>query len=178
MTGFLDRLPRQQRQPLRRAPRDRSAGPPMPAVLGDRRAFGDGWLFERRLDGVRAPAIRDGGEVRLSSRSGKSLNATSPELVDTLTAQDCGAKRTEGTCVHLRSAGWLRLKCSAGQEFVIGRFTEPAGSRVGFGALLVGQITFTEWTRAGRLRHPRFLGLRDDKRAVDVVREEPAGGAP
>ena len=39
---------------------------------------------------------------------------------------------------------------------------------------LVGQIAFTEWTRDGRLRHPRFLGLRNDKRAADVVRERPA----
>ena len=36
---------------------------------------------------------------------------------------------------------------------------------------LVAQIGFTEWTGAGRLRHPRFLGLRDDKAAHDVVRE-------
>jgi DNA ligase D-like protein (predicted ligase) len=36
---------------------------------------------------------------------------------------------------------------------------------------LVAQIGFTEWTRHGRLRHPRFLGLRDDKPARDVVRE-------
>jgi bifunctional non-homologous end joining protein LigD len=36
---------------------------------------------------------------------------------------------------------------------------------------LVAQVAFTEWTRAGRLRHPRFLGLRDDKSAREVVRE-------
>lgn len=36
---------------------------------------------------------------------------------------------------------------------------------------LVAQIGFTEWTRDGRLRHPRFLGLRDDKAASEVVRE-------
>ena len=36
---------------------------------------------------------------------------------------------------------------------------------------LVAELGFTEWTRAGRLRHPRFLGLRDDKAATDVVRE-------
>jgi bifunctional non-homologous end joining protein LigD len=36
---------------------------------------------------------------------------------------------------------------------------------------LVAEIGFTEWTGAGRLRHPRFLGLRDDKAARDVVRE-------
>ena len=36
---------------------------------------------------------------------------------------------------------------------------------------LVAQIAFTEWTREAKLRHPRFLGLRDDKRPQDVVRE-------
>ena len=39
---------------------------------------------------------------------------------------------------------------------------------------LVAQIAFSEWTRDGRLRHPRFLGLRDDKPAGDVVREVPS----
>ena len=41
---------------------------------------------------------------------------------------------------------------------------------------LVAQIKFTEWTADGRLRHPVYLGLRDDKPARDVVRE--AGAAP
>ena len=36
---------------------------------------------------------------------------------------------------------------------------------------LIAQVGFTEWTGAGRLRHPRFLGLRDDKAAAQVVRE-------
>ena len=38
---------------------------------------------------------------------------------------------------------------------------------------LVGQVGFTEWTEDGRLRHPRFLGLRRDKDPADVVRERP-----
>jgi bifunctional non-homologous end joining protein LigD len=38
---------------------------------------------------------------------------------------------------------------------------------------LVGQFAFSEWTRDGRLRHPRYLGLRNDKRPRDVVRERP-----
>ena len=38
---------------------------------------------------------------------------------------------------------------------------------------LVAQIAFSEWTRDGRLRHPRYLGLRNDKPARDVVRERP-----
>ena len=37
------------------------------------------------------------------------------------------------------------------------------------------QAGFTEWTRDHKLRHPRFLGLRDDKAAQDVVREAPDG---
>ena len=36
---------------------------------------------------------------------------------------------------------------------------------------LVAQIRFSEWTAGGKLRHPRFLGLRNDKRPEDVVRE-------
>ena len=39
---------------------------------------------------------------------------------------------------------------------------------------LVAQIGFAEWTRDGRLRHPRYLGLRDDKPAREVVRELPS----
>jgi bifunctional non-homologous end joining protein LigD len=38
---------------------------------------------------------------------------------------------------------------------------------------LVAQIAFMEWTPDGRLRHPSFLGLRFDKAAREVVREEP-----
>jgi bifunctional non-homologous end joining protein LigD len=38
---------------------------------------------------------------------------------------------------------------------------------------LVGQFAFSEWTRDGRLRHPRYLGLRDDKPPKQVVRERP-----
>jgi bifunctional non-homologous end joining protein LigD len=37
---------------------------------------------------------------------------------------------------------------------------------------LVCQINFTEWTRDGHLRHPVFLGLREDKKPREVVREE------
>ena len=37
---------------------------------------------------------------------------------------------------------------------------------------LVAQVKFTEWTADGKLRHPVYLGLRDDKRPEDVVREE------
>ena len=39
---------------------------------------------------------------------------------------------------------------------------------------LVAQVGFAEWTSDGRLRQPRFLGLRDDKRPAEVVREPPS----
>ncbi|PJJ47832.1 DNA ligase D, partial [Mumia flava] len=38
---------------------------------------------------------------------------------------------------------------------------------------LVVEVGFSEWTDAGRLRHPRFQGVRDDKAPAEVVREEP-----
>jgi len=43
---------------------------------------------------------------------------------------------------------------------------------------LVAQVRFTEWTNDGKLRHPVYLGLRDDKRASDVQREDPVKPSP
>jgi bifunctional non-homologous end joining protein LigD len=37
---------------------------------------------------------------------------------------------------------------------------------------LVGEVKFTEWTSDGEMRHPAFIGLRDDKRPTEVVREQ------
>jgi bifunctional non-homologous end joining protein LigD len=39
---------------------------------------------------------------------------------------------------------------------------------------LVAEIAFAEWTRDGKLRQPRYQGLRDDKPAREVVRERPS----
>ena len=41
---------------------------------------------------------------------------------------------------------------------------------------LVAEVAFTEWTGDERLRHPSFLGLREDKAPEDVVREKPISG--
>lgn len=142
------------------------------------------------------------------------------------------AKRRDSAYEHRRSPHWLKMKCEASQELVVGGFTEPQGQRVGLGALLVGyyegedlvfagkvgtgfdsksllelrerlsalelasppftkghglprarahwarpeivvQVAFMEWTRHGKLRHPRLVGIRHDKAARDVVRELP-----
>ena len=142
------------------------------------------------------------------------------------------AKRRGSPYEHRRSKHWLKMKCEASQELVVGGFTDPQGARVGLGALLVGyyegpdlvfagkigtgfdtkllldlrrrldaievpaspftkakglprlrahwvlpeivvQVAFIEWTVHGKLRHPRLLGVRFDKNARDVTREQP-----
>jgi DNA ligase D-like protein (predicted ligase) len=329
----LRALPAEEREALREttlpAPFE-----PMKATLTDQPFSDPDWVFEPKLDGVRALAFRDRGEVRMFSRTGKAMTGY-PELVDGLAAEECDrfvvdgevvafdggltsfaklqqrmqladpeaarrtnvgvylyvfdlvwldgfdlrelplrrrksllrealsfegrvrfvshrnergeelfraacergmegliAKRAESRYVNRRTRDWLKLKCSREQELVIGGFTAPKGSRTDFGALLVGyhedgelryagkvgtgfdrrtlrdlgrtlreierhsppfvdvhpvppgthwveprlvaQIGFGEWTRDGRLRHPRYLGLRDDKRPEDVIRERPS----
>jgi bifunctional non-homologous end joining protein LigD len=37
---------------------------------------------------------------------------------------------------------------------------------------LVGEVKFTEWTSESEMRHPVFLGLRADKKATEVIREQ------
>jgi bifunctional non-homologous end joining protein LigD len=48
------------------------------------------------------------------------------------------AKRRGSPYEHRRSKHWLKMKCEASQELVVGGFTDPQGARVGLGALLVG----------------------------------------
>ncbi len=47
-------------------------------------------------------------------------------------------KRSDSSYVSRRSPSWIKLKCTNRQEFVIGGYTDPQGSRTGFGALLLG----------------------------------------
>ena len=300
---------------------------PMKAVLSNEPFSDPDWIFERKLDGIRCIAIRDGSGVSLMSRTARRMNDQFPEIAEALEREPAEdfildgevvalrdgvtsfellqqrhrrrvpihyyvfdvprldgedlrplplrerkarlrrglhfegpirfnphrkgehgeelfreacekglegliAKRADSPYTGTRSRDWLKLKCHAEQELVIGGFTAPRGSRTDFGALLVGynedgalryagkvgtgfdhetlrelgarlreleqdaspfppfkpippgthwarpelvaQIAFSEWTRDGRLRHPRFLGLRDDKPASDVVREVPS----
>jgi len=141
-------------------------------------------------------------------------------------------KRKNSTYASRRSPDWIKLKCSQRQEFVIGGYTDPKGSRVGIGALLIGvhddkgdlvyagavgagfngrtladmldrltplgidkrpfknptendrrahwvkpvllaEVTFSEWTKDGHVRHPVFHAVRSDKPAKAIVREKP-----
>lgn len=306
---------------------------PMLATLSADVVGGAGWVFERKLDGIRLVAVGDHGQVRLHTRNGRDRTRAFPEVAVALRHQGPGrfvvdgevvafdgnrtsferlqqrsglddpdealatgveihlylfdivhldgadtsglplrtrkemlreavdfdgplrfcahrnetgptyfdeacakgwegliAKRADSTYRSGRSRSWLKLKCVGRQELVIGGWTDPKGGRTGLGALLVGyhdhagfryagkvgtgfddatltrlerllddrstgkspfvdpprgpdlhwahpelvcEVGFTEWTAAGRLRHPRYLGLRDDKPAAEVRREIP-----
>jgi bifunctional non-homologous end joining protein LigD len=61
------------------------------------------------------------------------------------------AKRRGSPYEHRRSRHWLKMKCEASQEFVVGGFTDPRGGRVGLGALLIGYYERADFVFAGKL---------------------------
>ncbi|MFW5775594.1 MAG: DNA ligase D, partial [Chitinivibrionales bacterium] len=61
------------------------------------------------------------------------------------------SKRAASHYQQRRSKSWTKSKCLKRQEFVIGGFTEPGGSRKGFGALLVGYYEGRTFVFAGRV---------------------------
>ena len=61
------------------------------------------------------------------------------------------AKRANTPYVHSRSHDWLKFKCAAEQELVIGGYTEPKGSRTVLGALLVGYYEGKRLRYAGKV---------------------------
>ena len=61
------------------------------------------------------------------------------------------AKRRDSKYEHRRSKAWLKMKCEASQELVVGGWTDPQGSRVGYGALLVGYYDGDDFVFAGKV---------------------------
>src|SRR4029450_818620 len=61
------------------------------------------------------------------------------------------AKRRDSRYEHRRSPHWLKMKCEATQELVVGGFTDPQGGRVGLGALLVGYFEGAGLVFAGKV---------------------------
>ena len=61
------------------------------------------------------------------------------------------AKRRDSPYEHRRSPHWLKMKCEATQELVVGGFTDPQGARVGLGALLVGYFEGDDFVFAGKV---------------------------
>lgn len=240
---------------------------PMLAALTERRFSNPDWIFERKLDGMRAIAARDGEEPQLWSRTERRIDQGFPELIDALAdlggpqfiadgeivafdgnqtsfhrlqsrlhltdadeiaatgvavcfylfdllsvagedltrmplrdrkrvlrrafdfedplrfsahrngegeayfAQACErgwegviAKRAASRYRPGRSKDWLKFKCLRGQEFVVGGFTDPQGSRLGFGALLLGHY------ENGALRYAGKVGTGYDDRTLRTLR--------
>jgi DNA ligase D-like protein (predicted ligase) len=73
------------------------------------------------------------------------------------------AKRLDSVYEHRRSPHWLKMKCEASQELVVGGFTDPQGTRVGLGALLVGYFAGADFVFAGKVG----TGL-DTKQLLDL----------
>jgi bifunctional non-homologous end joining protein LigD len=71
------------------------------------------------------------------------------------------SKRADASYVAGRNRNWVKVKCGQRQEFVIGGFTEPSGSRVAFGALLLGVFD-----REGRLRYTGRTGTGFSERSL------------
>lgn len=71
------------------------------------------------------------------------------------------SKRAESQYEQRRSRNWLKSKCRCGQEFVIGGYTQPAGSRTAFGALLLGYHE-----PSGGLRYCGRVGSGFDERTL------------
>jgi len=82
------------------------------------------------------------------------------------------AKRRGSPYEHRRSKHWLKMKCEASQEFVVGGFTDPQGARVGLGALLVGYYEGSEFVFAGKIGTgfdtKLLLSLRTRLDAIEV----------
>jgi bifunctional non-homologous end joining protein LigD len=75
------------------------------------------------------------------------------------------AKRRDSPYEHRRSKSWLKMKCEATQELVVGGFTDPQGSRVGLGALLVGYFENDDFVFAGKVGTGFDAALLRDLRA-------------
>ena len=76
------------------------------------------------------------------------------------------SKRADASYVAGRNRNWIKVKCGQRQEFVIGGFTEPSGSRVAFGALLLGVFD-----KEGRLRYAGRTGTGFTERSLKELHE-------
>lgn len=76
-------------------------------------------------------------------------------------------KRLDAPYVPRRSPAWIKLKCRPRQEFVIGGYSEPAGSRTGLGALLVGL-----YDDRGQFQYAGRVGAGFDVRTLERLSEQ------
>jgi ATP-dependent DNA ligase len=80
------------------------------------------------------------------------------------------AKRLDSPYEGKRSKAWLKMKCEASQELVVGGFTDPQRSRVGLGALLVGYFEGDDFVFAGKIGTGFDNALLTDlRRRLDAI---------
>lgn len=83
------------------------------------------------------------------------------------------AKRADSLYVGHRTPDWLKFKCSNRQELVVGGFTEPSGSRLGLGSLLVGFYSGGDLMYAGKVGTGYDVEtLHNLRRQLDALRQE------
>ncbi|MGH7276153.1 MAG: DNA ligase D [Candidatus Rokuibacteriota bacterium] len=167
-------------------------------VLEHGREFFDA-ASEQRLEGIVAKR-RDGAYVGKRSRDWLKLKCQLRQefVIGGSTAPQGSRAHFGALHLGLYEGGRLVYVAKVGTGFddnmlalisarlaPLGRTTSPfdAGTPAGRGhrwaePKLVCEVRFTEWTRDGGIRHPAFLGLRDDKRPEDCRREIPTTGAP
>jgi bifunctional non-homologous end joining protein LigD len=104
--------------------------------------------------------------LRYSEDFGFSADALLKSACD-LALEGIIGKRRDSHYTTGRSAAWIKLKCRRRQEFVIGGYTEPTGSRAAFGALLLGV-----YDGDGKLNYAGRVGTGFDAKLLRAVKKE------
>lgn len=100
-------------------------------------------------------------------RFSEAMNATPEDILAAacrMGLEGIIAKRRDALYVMRRSRDWIKLKCGLRQEFVIGGYTDPQGSRAGFGSLLLG--TYDE---EGQLQYAGNVGSGFDAQDLQAL---------
>jgi bifunctional non-homologous end joining protein LigD len=103
---------------------------------------------ERDIGSLHLAVFDDDGELRYAGKVGTGFSAKLRTWFRTELAKDEVPKPLVKDAPRVRTAHWVKPR-------------------------MVAQVSFTEWTSDHRLRHPSFLGLREDKSVNEVVREKP-----
>src|SRR5207253_2989938 len=147
---LLDALPAEERRNARRASMPEWTAP-MLATLTEERFSYPNWIFERKFGGIRCLAFVRRGNVRLLTRKQPSAGERYTAEASEKGWEGMIGKLATSAYEHGRSRDWLKLKCVLEQEFVIGGYTEPQGSRTGLGAVLVGTYRGRDLVYAGKV---------------------------
>lgn len=123
--------------------------------LAERRA-----LLRRLFESNMAPRLRFSEE----------FEASAADMLDAacrMKLEGVIGKRADAPYVSARTNTWIKLKCTLRQEFVVGGFTDPKGSRQGIGALLLGIHD-----ASGQLRYAGNVGTGFDTRTLGNLRTQ------